>query len=147
MILKECPRCKRLMPYGKRYCSECEPIVEKMKEEQRKARGRVSSKGYAQQNKKYIQFYKSKEWKMLSQKKLQDTQYKCECCGKLATEVHHIDPIQKPSGWERRLDYDNLMSVCVICHNGKHGRYQKKNKKNESKMNITVNMTVKIEQK
>ena len=44
----------------------------------------------------------------------------------MATEVHHIKPIQTDEGWERRLDYDNTKSVCIECHNYYHNRFQKK---------------------
>ena len=56
---------------------------------------------------KYKQFYNSNEWKVLKEKKLQDEQYLCERCSKLAVEVHHIKYIQT----EERLDYDNLEAL------------------------------------
>lgn len=33
-----------------------------------------------------------------------------------ATMVHHIVPVKKD--WDKRLDLDNLMSLCESCHNG-----------------------------
>lgn len=61
----------------------------------------------------------------------QDKGYRCEECGAIASEVHHIVPIQTDEGWERRLDYNNLECVCVYCHNKKHGRFIKKKRKNK----------------
>lgn len=74
-------------------------------------------------NPKYMRFYKSKHWKMVSQKKLQDAAYRCECCGKIAVEVHHMTPIQTPEGWDRRYDEDGLLALCTKCHNRQHGRF------------------------
>ena len=117
MLLKQCARCKKLIPYGKVYCDECQRAVDSEPKRDRRKGTTI-----------YKKFYASKEWKLLSAKKLQDTQYKCECCGKIATEVHHKKPIQTKEGWERRLDYDNCMSVCVSCHNKEHDRFRKRNK-------------------
>ena len=50
---------------------------------------------------------------------------KLEGCKRMACEVHHIQPLKTPEGWERRLDWDNLQGVCVACHNildGKQGK-------------------------
>lgn len=76
-------------------------------------------------NPKYKTFYNSDAWNMLKNKKMMDEQYKCEDCGELAVEVHHIKPIQTEVGWELRLDYDNLAALCIDCHNKRHGRFQK----------------------
>lgn len=56
---------------------------------------------------------------------LQRAGYKCEAhltsdCQRLAVEVHHKDPIQTPTGWNRRLDWSNLEAVCTVCHNLRH---------------------------
>lgn len=121
MLLKECARCHKLIPYGNTYCDECKPIVEEQREEyKRKRQQRYNMK----RDSRYTRFYKSKAWRMLSAKKLQDTKYKCEECGRYATEVHHKDPIQTPSGWDKRFDYDGLESVCVACHNKHHDRFK-----------------------
>ena len=47
--------------------------------------------------------------------------YQCVMCKRkgittLATMVHHIEPVKK--AWNKRLDIDNLMSLCEACHNG-----------------------------
>ena len=38
----------------------------------------------------------------------QDKAFRCEQCGRVASEVHHVVPIQTDDGWTKRLDYDNL---------------------------------------
>lgn len=130
MLLKSCARCGKLIPYGPRYCEECKKIVD----EQTAARAAESSKrsdrAYNQRrDPRYGQFYRSKEWRIMARKRIQDDNYRCRICGQVATEVDHIVPIQTAEGWERRLDYDNTQSVCVKCHNEKHHRFQSGTKK------------------
>jgi 5-methylcytosine-specific restriction endonuclease McrA len=75
---------------------------------------------------KYLAFYRSKDWKVTSRAKLQDCGYKCEAklegCGRIAAEVHHIKPLKTDDGWDARLDWDNLMGVCIACHNKLDGK-------------------------
>lgn len=122
MIYKLCRKCKTPIIHPATYCNKCLEIVEQQREELQKAR---DSKYNKQRNPKYKAFYNSKDWRMLKEKKLQDEQYLCERCNKLATEVHHIKPIQTPEGWELRLVYSNLESLCVDCHNYRHKRFQR----------------------
>lgn len=127
MAVHPCPRCKRLIPVGVSYCEACKPIAEAQAAEaieRRQAYKRAKySKSYNQRrDPKYLQFYRSKEWRLLSRTKLQSCRYKCEAhldegCGRLAVEVHHIKPIKTPEGWEQRLEWENLQGVCTHCHN------------------------------
>lgn len=124
MIAKFCPVCGKLMIYGKGCCEQCSAIVEA----KRKENQRISGRKYdAKRNGKYVRFYHSKEWKMLREKKLSQCGYLCEVClkkgvTKVAEDVHHIKPVKED--WGRRLDINNLMAVCVSCHNSieKKGR-------------------------
>lgn len=123
MIYKLCRRCKTPIKHPSTYCSSCQEIFEaKQIELQRERDRRYNSK----RNPKYKQFYNSNEWKVLKEKKLQDEQYRCERCKKLAVEVHHSKPIQTDEGWELRLDYYNLEALCVDCHNYRHSRFQRR---------------------
>lgn len=127
MLLKSCNRCGTLIQYGAVYCEVCRPIVEAEKEERLKALRREGHKRYNRtRDPKYVRFYNSGDWKILSRKRLQDDGYKCVKCGKIASEVDHIVPIQTPEGWERRLDYSNTRSLCLDCHNERHNRFKKK---------------------
>lgn len=72
----------------------------------------------------YIKLIQSKEWKLLRLKKLKANPV-CERCeseerSTLATEVHHIIPVESVSSAPemKRLmfGYLNLMSVCHDCH-------------------------------
>lgn len=125
MIYKLCNRCNKPIIYPNKYCQDCLKIVEANQELLKIKRDRKYNKT---RDSKYKEFYNSKEWRMLKEKKLQDEQYRCEFekCNKLATEVHHIIPIQIEAGWNRKLDYNNLMCLCVEHHNLKHNRFQKR---------------------
>jgi 5-methylcytosine-specific restriction endonuclease McrA len=120
------------MPYGSTYCSTCRPIVEAEREAQLQEKIKQNKRKYNKEyNKKrdpkYVRFYNGGDWRALSAKRLSDDDYKCEWCGKVATEVDHIIAIQTPEGWERRLDYANTRSLCHDCHDRRHGRFIKKN--------------------
>lgn len=126
MLLKSCYRCGILIQYGSAYCSVCTPIVEKEREERRLQAKRDGDRRYnKKRDPKYVRFYNSKEWRVLSRRRLQDDGYKCVKCGKIASEVDHIKAIQTPEGWELRLDYDNTRSLCIGCHNLRHNRFKK----------------------
>lgn len=64
------------------------------------------------------QFYNSSAWKRCRKNQLAYFPW-CQRCdnGTPAAHVHHIAPIDTPDGWERRLDPENLLSLCVPCHN------------------------------
>lgn len=127
MLLKACNRCGNLIPYGSAYCKECTPIVEAEREARLLEAKREGHKRYNKtRDPKYGRFYNSNEWRILSRKRIQDDGYRCVKCGKIATEVDHIKPIQTPEGWELRLDYDNTQSLCIECHNMKHDRFKKR---------------------
>lgn len=127
MLLKQCSRCKKLMPYGRTYCETCAPIVEAEREERLAKSKRKYNREYnKRRDPKYGAFYRGKAWRLLARRRIQDDGYKCVKCGAFATEVDHIIPIQTPDGWDRRYDYDNLQSLCTRCHNEKHERFTKR---------------------
>lgn len=126
MLMKPCPRCKKMMPYGPAYCSACKPLADA---EVEAIRARNAEKKAAKYNRtrdpKYMSFYRSKEWRTMSRAFLQSAGYKCQAhlsdkCKGVAVEAHHVEPIQTTRGWERRLDWNNLEAVCSVCHNLRH---------------------------
>lgn len=126
MAVHPCPRCKSLIPVGVQYCDACRPIAEAQAREaierkQAYKRAKYNRAYNQKRDPKYGQFYRTKEWRLLSRTKLQDCGYKCEAhldgCKGLAVEVHHINPIKTDEGWEARLEWNNLMGVCISCHN------------------------------
>lgn len=124
MLLRSCSRCRKLIPYPTIYCAACRPIAEEERLAALKARKKEWNTRYnKKRDPKYSRFYASTDWKRLSRSKMQEAGYRCEECGGLAVEVHHVEPIQTESGWERRLDWNNLKALCLGCHNKAHGRF------------------------
>lgn len=123
MLYKLCRRCKKPITHPATYCSGCLPIIEEKQQQLLRERENRYNK---KRDPKYKAFYNSNDWKLLKDKKMMDEEYRCERCRKLATEVHHIKPIQTKEGWFLRLDYNNLLAVCVDCHNKEHNRFQRK---------------------
>ena len=74
MITKPCARCRKLIPYGKRYCDTCAPIVAAETEEQKKRANRRYNKS---RDKNLEQFYNGKRWRITSKKYL-DRHPKCQ---------------------------------------------------------------------
>jgi 5-methylcytosine-specific restriction endonuclease McrA len=71
-----------------------------------------------------VNFYNSVEWRKCQAAFMQSRNYICERCGRLASIAHHkkyITPsnISDPS---ITLNWDNLMAVCLDCHNAIHGK-------------------------
>ncbi|MBC5996368.1 hypothetical protein EAI30_10240 [Romboutsia ilealis] len=129
MITKLCARCKVTIQYPQTYCDRCKEIVDKDKEEAKVKYSKAANSRYnKKRDPKYVRFYNSMEWKILSKKYLQDKKYKCEDCGAIASEVHHIKAIQTEEGWLLRLDYNNLRCQCLECHNKKHNRFKRRKK-------------------
>ena len=135
MAVHPCPRCKRLIPVGVSYCDNCKPIAEAQAQEAIERRQAYKRKKYnkaynQRRDPKYLAFYRTKEWRLLSRTKLQACGYKCEAkldgCTHLAVEVHHVKPIKTDEGWGLRLDWDNLMGECINCHNILDGKTFKK---------------------
>ena len=105
MVTKLCKQCGCQIPYPLAYCSKHQPVIDNTYYDRRR------------RNQKHHKFYLSKEWKATSLCVLQKNNYKCVCCGCIATEVHHIEDLY--TSWERRLDITNLEPLCTRCHNKK----------------------------
>lgn len=129
MLMKFCPKCKILISAGKQYCDICQPIMDAKRKEAIEAYKRKANKKYdKQRDPKYRAFYTSKEWRRLSRYIITHAEYQCQDCKAkgivtVATEAHHIKPIQTPEGWERRFDQSNLVALCAQCHNKRHKRF------------------------
>lgn len=109
MIARPCPRCGRYVPVGQA-CS-CRGAVQ---------RGKRDSAYDARRDPEIVKFYHSAAWKKLRQEKLRRNPF-CERCAARgakpvppAVEVHHVATVKaSPS---KRLDIDNLQSLCHACH-------------------------------
>lgn len=124
--MKECRKCKKPIIYPNTYCNECKEVIDKEREEAKERYSKEANRNYnKKRDPKYIRFYNDSDWKILSRKYMQDKKYRCEECGKIASEVHHIKAIQTDEGWTQRLDYNNLQALCLECHNNKHKRFKR----------------------
>lgn len=128
MLLKSCAHCGVLIPYGKTYCTDCEPKMKARREEYLKKHKRSYDRQYdkTKRDPKYFKFYHSQAWRKTAAGYLAAHGYRCERCGAIAEQVHHRMPIQTPEGWDRRFDYDNLELLCISCHNKEHKRFYKR---------------------
>lgn len=79
-------------------------------------------------NPNYIKMIKSYHWQQLRDRKIK-SQPLCQRCLEgnrttAATEVHHIVPVETAVSFEQMqrlmFDYNNLMSVCKLCHTKLH---------------------------
>ncbi|MEG1520239.1 MAG: HNH endonuclease signature motif containing protein [Clostridia bacterium] len=118
-MMKQCAKCGKIIPIGEKYCEECSQKV-------RKEKATASNIYSGKRNKKHTNFYKTNDWKVLRNRKLSAANYLCEDCLKkgkktLAMDVHHIVPIA--DDFSKRLDYNNLVCLCVSCHNLRHKRF------------------------
>lgn len=88
-------------------------------------------------------FYKSKEWRGLRELVLIRDNYECQHCkekGIVKTinpnkhkslDIDHIKELDTHP--ELALNMDNLVTLCISCHNRKHNRYQKGFPRKETK--------------
>ena len=133
MLIKYCPRCNTLIPYGKQYCDKHQAEHD----EYMAGRKRIANIKYdktvrQERDRKYYLFYHSKEWEQL--KLYIGRKYKGLCLYSYlidnrivqADAIHHIVEIK--DNWDLRLDLDNLIPLSNKVHNQIHMRY-KGNKK------------------
>lgn len=76
-------------------------------------------------DKKTSSFYNSYKWQKLRRVAFERDNWLCQRCLKKgilkrADVVHHIVEIR--DDWSKRLDLDNLESLCHGCHNAIHGK-------------------------
>jgi 5-methylcytosine-specific restriction endonuclease McrA len=72
-------------------------------------------------------FYKSVAWQVAREIKMRDANGKCEKCGALGEEVHHIIKltVQNVKDPAISLNQENLELLCKKCHNAQHKRFSK----------------------
>ena len=72
-------------------------------------------------------FYKSAAWKLAREIKIRDVNGKCERCGGLGEEVHHIKrlTVHNVTDSNISLNQENLELLCKKCHNIEHNRFSK----------------------
>lgn len=95
----------------KYYC-HCGAIYDKVCPTCSQDRGTAAQRGYD---------YK---WQQLRKVYMQENPLCAECykrgLTRSALDVHHIVPIH--DSWAKRLDWNNLISLCRSCHRAKHDK-------------------------
>ncbi|MBU1087984.1 MAG: HNH endonuclease [Candidatus Omnitrophica bacterium] len=110
---KPCLKCKRVLTTTT-YCPECEVKADAFKKE-----------NYSKYNtRRGPQHEYDNVWRKLSKRKLRINSL-CEECLNMkryikAVLVHHIKDVKRYP--ELRLVWENLMSLCISCHEMKHRR-------------------------
>ena len=68
-------------------------------------------------------FYSGRVWRRCRDAFIKSKCYVCERCGRVATIVHHRQPITPENIGDPNitLNWDNLEAVCLDCHNAVHG--------------------------
>ena len=110
-LLKLCG-CGKPIPAQEQRCKQCQS--------KRKDRHKLYDKNV--RDKESAKFYNSKGWKLLREMALNRDLGLCQHCYKgnkitMADMVDHIVPVKV--NWERRLDINNLQSLCNRCHSVK----------------------------
>lgn len=116
--------CRQYVELPQRYCSMHQGYD---------ARAYNKHVRYNSENDKYSKFYHTTAWRKLRRYKLM-LQPLCEVCLRNGTRtkadmVHHKVELRSPSGWEKRLELDNLESICYDCHNQQEHKYSHRNRK------------------
>lgn len=120
-IYRRCGKCGKKIAHG----IKCECLKLTRKDYNKNVR-------YNNENKEYSIFYNSIHWKRMSSYircKYNDLCLMCYFKYKILTianVVHHI--VELKEDYTKRLDEDNLITLCHSCHNILHGNYTDKEK-------------------
>lgn len=124
MLTKLCPKCQTLIPINKRYCDDCQLLIDKSEH------GKQRYKRYKanRTDKQEQRFYSSKQWTSLREAIKARDKGLCRLCainGNIAymDTVHHIKELK--DCWDDRVSPSNLISLCESCHQRVHKEYLK----------------------
>jgi 5-methylcytosine-specific restriction endonuclease McrA len=72
-------------------------------------------------------FYKSDTWKLTREIKTRQSNGRCERCGAIGEEVHHIIRLNEANVLDASVSInpENLVLLCKDCHNKEHQRFHK----------------------
>lgn len=102
------PSCRTLIPFTDRYCTRHAQHI-----------NQTYDKARLRNNPEYVKFYKTGAWRNTRKVALVRDEWLCQHClldgtYKAAEMVDHIIPTLVD--WDKRLDLDNLQSLCDACH-------------------------------
>src|SRR5690625_3360768 len=114
LIQKRCNKagCRELIDVAETYCKT-------HKNDDYKQYNKIRYRDDSQ----YINFYSSSSWRKVRYQRLLIDEFLCQHClengiYKEADLVHHI--VETRTDWSKRLDIDNLVSLCEASHNWVH---------------------------
>lgn len=86
-------------------------------------------------------FYRSDAWQQARLIKITTANGRCERCGGVGEEVHHIVYVTPNNVKDLNitLNQDNLILLCKDCHNNEHARFIKNKQKFDGDGNLTTN--------
>lgn len=118
-IYTKCSICKKKIPKG----TICECNKQRYKDYDKRVR-------HQEENKIYVRFYNSTAWDKMTKHINRKYHSLCLMClikyeeVIVADVIHHIEPIR--NDYSKRLEEDNLISLCHSCHNNiDHINYSK----------------------
>lgn len=80
----------------------------------------MASRGNGRFTPEYLAYLQSYEWKVVRLRKLESVNYRCERCGKPATQAHHLNyEALDFEGWGKETN-DDLLALCKDCHQQVH---------------------------
>jgi len=83
-------------------------------------------------------FYRSQVWQQVRLQKITEANGRCEKCGGVGEEVHHLTPLTafNVNDPNVALNQKNLILLCRDCHNKEHERFAKKGQKFDCQGNL-----------
>jgi 5-methylcytosine-specific restriction protein A len=100
--------CPQLLP-TRGYCERHKSLADAVEVK------RIKDKAYdALRDKDVVAFYNSRAWKETRREQLELEPICQHCRRAIAGEVHHVVSVKESI--EKRLDRDNLLSLCHKCH-------------------------------
>ena len=146
MSLKQTCKCGKIIDYSMKYCKECESKAQQEKAEQNKHYDKNVRN--SEDNKKYTEFYHSKEWNGV--REYINSKYNGICLYSYLVlhevvyvgTVHHIE--ESKNNWDRRLDKNNLIPVCLEVHNMIHAEYNKSETKKKEMQKVLFKLLEKF---
>lgn len=129
------PGCMALIPFDQRYCDKHEyrKPISCADKEQRHLMNKATyyKRTHSDREGKYQLFYRSTQWRKLSHHWLMLHPFcaSCEAQGRMrkGDVVDHITEIR--DDWSKRLDTNNLQTLCYACHNRKTWKQKQARKK------------------
>lgn len=125
---KPCPGCKRvLISVSNKYCESCSIKYDARTKRRHKqySKGRTDTKEQG--------FYNSSSWRRIKERVKFKDGGACLLCKEFMDRVHHIEELKE--AYDKRLDEDNLISLCESCHQKVHKQYKKSQKDKENMQN------------